>query len=291
MFHKLPKARVYNSFQRGFTLIELLIVVGIIGVLLIITLSRISNFGSQTDLDTTAQRIVSTLERARNQTIASEGDDVHGVHFESDKYVLFTGATYDPLDTTNKEYDISTTTISSISLLPSGAEVIFDRIRGTTSNTGSITLQLVADASKTKVIVINALGQSSLQQATTTPVARVADTRHMHLDFGWSMLPPAATTMRLIFTDSPNVTEDIDISTYTSAGKFEWEDEVDVNGSIQKLRIHTHLLDASNTILSVHRDKSENDKALEIQVDSTTIITYDAAGVATSGSVTSMTQQ
>ncbi len=290
MAHMLPKARVKNSFQQGFTLIELLIVVGIIGVLLIITLSRIGNFGTQTDLDTTAQRIVSTLQLARNQTLASEDGNVFGVHFESDKYVLFKGATYDPLDTENKENDISSTTISSITLAPSGADVVFDRVRGTTSNTGSVTLQLVADASKTKVIVVNALGQTSLQEATTTPVARIVDTRHMHLDFGWSMLPPI-DTMRLIFTDSPNVTHDIDIPTYTNAGKFEWEDEVDVNGSTQKLRIHTHLLDASNTILSVHRDKSENDKALEIKVDGTTVITYDAAGVATAGSVTSMTQQ
>lgn len=301
MHLNLSKARVYNSFQQtlplkgqGFTLIELLIVVGIIGVLLIITLSRIGNFGSQSDLDTTAQRIVSTLQIARNQTLASESGDVYGVHFESDKYVLFKGATYDLLDTANKENDISTTTISSITLLPSGADVVFDRVRGTTSNSGSVTLQLVADASKTKIIVINALGQTSLQQSTTTPTARVTDTRHLHLDFGWSM--ENSITMRLRFPDppGPDVTEDIDIQANISPGKFRWEGEVVVNSSTQKLLIHTHLLDPTTfpyTILSVHRDRRENDNALEIEVDSTNVVTYDAAGVATVGSVTSMMQQ
>lgn len=277
----LPTIKGKYPFQKGFTLIELLIVVGIIGILLIITLSRIGNFGSQTDLDTTAQRVISTLERARNQTLASEGGNVYGVHFETTKYVLFKGATYDSLDTENKENDISSTTISNITLLPSGSvDVVFDRVRGTTSNSGSVTLQLVADASKTKVIVINALGQTSLQEMSTTPTSRVTDTRHMHIDFGWSM--QSSTTMRLIFSDpsGPNITRDVDIQANIAGGKFRWEEE-DINGSGQKLLIHTHTLDASNTILSVHRDKRENDKALEIQVDSTTVIIYDAVGVVT----------
>lgn len=292
MSEMLPTIKGKYPFQKGFTLIELLIVVGIIGILLIITLSRIGNFGSQTDLDTTAQRVISTLERARNQTLASEDATVYGVHFETTKYVLFKGAAYDSLDTNNKEYDISTTQFSSINILPSSADVVFDRVRGTTSNSGSVTLQLVADTSKTKVIVINALGQTSLQETSTTPTSRVADTRHMHVDFGWSMLPPI-TTMKLIFSEpDPDVTENIDIPTYTSGNKFEWEGTVNVDGSNQQLRIHTHLMTFSNTILSVHRDRRYNDKALEIQVDSTTVITYDAVGVVTnSPSVFSTTPQ
>ncbi|OGY25276.1 MAG: hypothetical protein A2Z11_02835, partial [Candidatus Woykebacteria bacterium RBG_16_43_9] len=283
MFQKLPRPRVNNLFQKarlqrlaklnrqGFTLIELLIVTAIIAILLVIVLSRIGSFGSQTDLNTTAQRIISTLETARNQTLASEDavglGSVYGVHFETTKYVLFKGATYNPLDANNKENDLSTTQFSAINVLPvGGSDVVFDRVRGTTSNSGSVTLQLVADASKTKTIVVNTLGQTSLQETTTTPTSRVVDTRHIHLDFGWSM--QSSSTMRLIFSDppGPNVTKDINIPTYTTAGKFEWEDSIDVNGSSQKLRIHTHLLDSSNTILSVHRDRRNNDKALEIQV-------------------------
>ena len=295
----LPKDRVYNSFQRerqrdgqGFTLIELLIVVGIIGILLVITLSRISNFGSQSDLDTTAQRIISTLQTARNQTLASESGDVYGVHFETSKYVLFKGATYDSLDTNNKENDISTTSISNITLAssipppPAGAEVVFDRIRGTTSNSGSITLQLVADASKTKVIVINALGQTSLQEATTTTGTRISDTRHIHLDLTWNL--DDQTNMEISFTGTcgPPVVRNITIDDYIDivAEKFDWEDTVTVCTTDQILRIHSHNL-SSITNLSIHRDRRFNDTVLEIEVDGTKIIKYDADGIATQESV------
>lgn len=288
MFELLPTIKGKHPFQKGFTLIELLIVVGIIGILLIITLSRIGNFGSQTDLDTTAQRVVSTLERARNQTLASEDATVYGVHFETTKYVLFKGATYDPLDTNNKEYDISSTTISNITLAssipppPAGADVVFDRVRGTTSNSGSVTLQLVADTSKTKVIVINALGQTSLQEITTSPSSRVGDSRHVHINLTWDL--SAQTDMVLTFSDScgSDVIETITIADYVDAGntKFEWEETVTMCGDDQVLRIHSHAL-SPVTNLSIHRDRRFNDKALLIEVDSTDIISYTTTGVAT----------
>jgi prepilin-type N-terminal cleavage/methylation domain-containing protein len=291
MFQRLPR-RSGNLFQRGFTLIELLIVTGIIAILLIILLSRISTFGGQINLDTSAQKIVSTLESARNQTLASEDESVYGVHFETNKYILFKGATYDPLDTNNKVFDLSNVEIYDTSVT-GGSDVVFARVRGTTSNEGDIKVRLTADTSKTKTIVINPLGQSSLQESASAPTSRVTDTRHVHLDFGWSILPPVST-MTLIFSDPPgaDVTQDIDIPTYTSGGTFEWEGTVDVNGSDQILRIHTHLMDASDTILSVHRDQRYNDKALEIRIDGTEIVTYTAAGVATKGStISQMTQQ
>lgn len=296
MFELLPTIKGKYPFQKGFTLIELLIVVGIIGILLIITLSRIGNFGSQTYLDTTAQRVISTLERARNQTLASEDATVYGVHFETTKYVLFKGATYDPFDTNNKEYDISSTTISNITLAssipppPAGADVVFDRVRGTTSNSGSVTLQLVADTSKTKVVVINALGQTSLQETSTTPTSRVTDTRHIHLDLTWNL--DDQVDMVLTITDScgPPEIRTITIDDYINASKFEWEGTVTMCGDDQILRIHSHDL-SPITNLSIHRDRRFNDKALLIKVDGTRIISYDAAGVASQESVGSPVPQ
>lgn len=283
--------RLAKQYGQGFTLIELLIVTAIIAILLVIVLSRIGSFGSQTDLDTTAQRIISTLETARNQTLASEDASVYGVHFETTKYVLFKGATYNPLDTNNKENDLSTTQFSAINVLPvGGSDVVFDRVRGTTSNSGSVTIQLIADTSKTKTIVVNTLGQTSLQETTTTPASRVVDTRHIHLDFGWSM--SGSNTMKLIFSDpgNPGVITDISIPNNTNAGKFDWSGEIDVYGSKQKLRIHSHTL-SPTTQLSVHRDRRFNNKALQIQIDGTTVATYSANGVVTPGSISSWSVQ
>jgi len=284
MFQKLPKARAHNLFQRGFTLIELLIVTAILMVLLIIVLARLGTFGGQVDLNTASQRILSTLQRARNQTLASENETVYGVHFEAAKYVLFQGATYDPLDTNNIDYGLDTTEIYGVSLADgTGNDVVFDRVRGTTSNNGSVSVRLLADNSKTQTVLVNLQGQVSLSETITPTGTRATDTRHIHLVFGWSM--QSSTTMRLIFSDpgNPDVIENIPIQNYIGGGKFDWEEEVDVYGDDQELKIHSHVLDASDTTLSVHRDRRKNDKALEIQIDGTTIVTYDAADVATPG--------
>jgi len=296
MSQELPRARAHNLFQKvrlqrpakligqGFTLIELLIVTAISMILLIIVLARFGAFGGQVDLNTASQRILSTLQRARNQTLASENETVYGVHFEAARYVLFQGATYDPLDTDNVDYDLDTTEIYSINLAGgTGRDVVFDRVRGTTANNGSVSVRLLADNSKTQTILVSLQGQVSLQETVTPTGTRVSDTRHIHLVFGWSM--QSSTTMRLIFSvpGNPDVIENIPIQNYIGGGKFDWEGEVGVSGDDQELKIHSHVLDASNTTLSVHRDRRKNDKALEIQIDGTTIVTYDAAGVATPG--------
>lgn len=285
----LPKLTT-NKNRNGFTLIELLIVVAIMAVLLVIGLARFGTFGQQVSLDTGTQKIISTLQRARNQTLGSEEESQWGVHFETGKYVLFKGTTYDPTSSDNKEYDLSAIEISAINIT-GGDDVVFNRIRGTTTNDGSLVVRLVADTSKTKTIVINSLGQVSLQEAATPTGTCITDTRHLHLDLGWSI--QGYNTMRLIFSDPPgsNVIEDIDISDHISGGKFNWKGTVDVSGDAQKLRIHSHFLDAINTVLSVMRDRRYNDKALEIQVDGTTIVSYDETGTATAGYIDQMTKQ
>lgn len=291
MFAILSKKRNSNIYHQGFTLIELLIVISLLAVLFVIGLARFTTFGSQIDLNTASQQTISILQLARNQTLASEDQDTYGVHFETNRYVLFKGDDFATASET-KEYNLSKVEIYEINLAPVGSsDVLFARIRGGTINTGNIKIRLIEDTSKTETVLINSLGQVSLQESVSTTGTRITDTRHLHLDFGWSM--ESSNTMRLIFSDpgNPDIIEDIDIPTYINAGKFDWGGTVDVYGDTQQLRIHTHTLDASDTILSVHRDRRNNDKALEIQVDGTTVVTFDVVGIATPGSINLLTAQ
>jgi len=291
MFAILSNKRNSIPPPQGFTLIELLIVTALLSVLFVVALARFTTFGSQLDLNTASQQTLSILQLARNQTLASEDQDTYGVHFETNRYVLFKGVDFASA-TETKEYDLSKVEIYEINLTPVGSsDVLFARIRGGTINTGNIKIRLIDDPGRTETILINSLGQVSLQESVSPTGARVIDTRHLHLDFGWSM--QSSSTMRLVFSDpgNPDIIEDIDIPTYTSAGKFEWEGTVVVYGDEQILRIHTHTLDPSDTILSVHRDRRNNDKALEIRVDGTTIVTFDASGNATPGSINLLTVQ
>ena len=268
---------------KGFTLIELLVVSAIIVILMVIALASYRTFGHQTDVETSAQRILSTLQLARNQTVASEEETVYGVHFEPSKYVLFKGATYDPISADNKEYTLDRVGLSVISLDGGGREVVFDRVRGTTPQNGYITVQLINEPTRTKTIIINPLGQVSLEETVNPTGARIADTRHLHYDLGWSI--QNSTTLRFVFSDTTPVTKDIAMATYFDVGKteFSWEGTIDVNGSKQVLQVKTHLLDATNTILSIHRDRRYNDKAVQILIDGKEIVSYTAAGEAAVG--------
>lgn len=276
----VTRKQLFSS--RAFTLIELLIVVAILAILFVIILARFGTFGKQVDLNTTSQRIISALQLARNQTLGSEGETTYGVYFESDKYILFKGASYDPSGTENKVYDLTKTEIYDINII-GGSSVVFERVRGTTSTYGSLKVRLLADNTKTQTILINPLGQVSLQEVVTPVGSRITDTRHLHFDLGWTI--QGKNTLQLVFSNLPNpdTIENITISNYLSAGVFDWEGTVNVNGSDQTLRIHSHFIDASNTVLSIHRDRRHNDKALQILIDSSDIVSYTADGQATVG--------
>ncbi|MEK7608886.1 MAG: hypothetical protein AAB476_00170, partial [Patescibacteria group bacterium] len=64
---------------------------------------------------------------------------------------------------------------------------------------------------------------------------------------------------------------------------FDYPGEFTVGGATQKIRVHTHSLTGSDTLLSIRRDELENTKAVEILIDNKSIAAYTAAGVATAG--------
>lgn len=268
--------------MKGVTLIELIIVVSILSVLALLAFIGIATLRENIDLESVGQNVLSTLRFAQTKTVASESDTVYGIHFETDRYVLFEGASYSAGAASNEVHVLPTTLEFASWSIGGGSEVIFARVTGATSQTGTIVLQVEGDSTRSRTIAVLASGQVTVAgSAVSQTGTRITDTRHVHYTLGWSM--SGSTTMRLFFPSVPNVTEDISIPTYTSGGKFDWSGTVDVNGSNQVLRIHSHLLDPFNTILSVHRERDENTNAVDISVDGNLITRYDAAGNVTLG--------
>lgn len=269
----------------GFSLIEILIGVAILFLIAFLAIASFTTFRQQVEIDSSSQNILSILRLARSKTLASESEDNYGVHFQSDKYVLFKGAAYDSNDSSNREYILTDSEIYSITLNGGGSDVIFNRIRGTTDEYGSVAIRLIVDASKANTININSYGQVSVSDAVVTSSTRVTDSRHLHFDLGWSI--QNSTTLTLAFTDSPNppVTQNVAMAGYFNVGKtaFDWSGTITVNGSDQILRVHTHSLDAFNTTLTITRDIRYNNKALTVSIDGQAVVSYTAAGVATVG--------
>lgn len=108
----------------------------------------------------------------------------------------------------------------------------------------------------------------------------ITDSRHLELFLGWSIRN--STTLTLTFHDpgNPDVVENVPMENFFNADSsgFDWEGDIDVNGNIESLRVHTYYLDSNDTMLSIHRDQDKNSKAVDISIDSNEIISYGADG-------------
>lgn len=271
--------------MRGFTLIETLVVVTIILTLVSIVSVSYRNFSRQTELQTSAQEIVATLDRARTRTQASRNDSQYGVHLASGSYALFPGNNYDANSPDNETVTLNSRfEIAEIDLAGGGSDIIFDRLTGATAQSGTFSLRLISEPSTLYTIRVHSAGQADLASEVSPTDSRITDTRHVHLELGWSIV--GSNTLTLTFSDPPNadVIEAIDMAGYfDGTTDFFWQDTVDINGSAQTLRINAHSLNLSDTLLSIHHDQRLNDKAVAIEIDGQDIISYAADGTATVG--------
>ncbi len=140
----------------GFTLIEVIVVVAVTAIIATIIVKSYSLFNIKVSLESDVGRVATALYRARADTIVGRGGLQYGVHFDSNKAVLFQGASYSSGASTNKNFPFSTrVSITSVSLSGGGNEVIFDKLTGTTVNFGTIKFGTSGVASATSTITIS----------------------------------------------------------------------------------------------------------------------------------------
>lgn len=280
MLHTSP----YHN--RGMTLIEVVVVLGIISVLAAVVLSGLLALRTESNVSSTTDQVISALQLARSRALASVNEESYGVHLEADRYVLFTGTAYDSGDASNEVHLLDKyLEIANISIGGTN-DVIFDRLIGTTSQAGSFEVRRKNAISNSRNVSILASGLVGQGGSVSPTGSAITDSRHLHFDLGWSIQD--RTTMTLDFSNppNPNVQEVVTMADYFNSDRteFDWEGDVAVGSSQQTMRVHTHVLDAGETLLSIHRDRRYNDKALTISIDGQDIVSYQADGTATVGS-------
>jgi len=272
----------------GITFFELLIVVGILAILTVMAFPAFQLFRGESDLNEATEESINSLRLAQNKTLASEGASNYGVHFESDKFVLFKGVNYDHLAPDNDVHNLrKPLEIYEINLAGGGSEIVFDRVLGTTAQFGSVSLRLKADISKTRTIYIENSGQVGLvSPSAPSDEDRIKDSRHVHFVYAGRTI--STSTEKLILEFDSAVVEEIIIADNLEDGQIYWEGEVDVGGSIQKLTIQTHILNdpVEGSQFCVHRDRRYNDKTLDIDISgdggiTPNLINYSADGLTT----------
>jgi len=148
------------NFKKGFSILEIIIVLAILILLMVLILPSFKTIRNNQIIKSTASDVFSALDKARSQSLSSIDSMEYGVHFQSDKIVVFKGTTYSAVDVNNEEVSItSPASISDISLTGGAVDVYFDRLSGAPNKTGTITISL---DSSSKVITISATGAASM---------------------------------------------------------------------------------------------------------------------------------
>ena len=245
--------------KKGYTLVELLIVIAVLTVILIISAATFYNLTKKSDLDISRDNIISTLNVARNKTVASEGPAQYGVYFDAtsspDRYIL-RNTSFDEIHDLPSSIEISNTSFNGGS-----DEVVFKLLDGNTDNYGSITIKHLT-TNETRTIYIYSSGEISTQpESAPEPGARITDSRHVHFDLGnWSIA--GATTLKFDFINAVQI-ESVAMDDYFTSTSFDWEGEFSVNNVLQAFRVHTHLLDPT-TKLCIHRDRNQGKNNQEV---------------------------
>ncbi len=164
----LPVIRLWRittpKFTTGFTLLEILISLSLIVVLAGLVFYSISGFRNKEALDTESRQISSILEEARSLTLSGQGGNAYGVRLQGDQIIRFVGTSFASGTASNITYTLNPAVkLNNVSLQGGGSDVVFDKLRGTTANYGTMILNLVSTTSSKKTITINSTGIIDVQ--------------------------------------------------------------------------------------------------------------------------------
>lgn len=279
----------------GFTLFEVLTIVAILIILALMAVPYFRSFEKEADLINSVEEIINTLRLVQSKTLASEGPDQWGVRFTTStdphEYTVFRGESYNLRQPSFDEtYQLpANVEIYEANLTGGEAEVVFDRLVGTTNQWGTMSLRLKSNVAQIRQIVVKASGKITSETETVpSDTNRIKDSRHVHFDYT-RQISTATEVISLIFTyNASSVTEDITIATSMKDSQIYWEGSIDVDGETQYIKIHTHYLNDPEvgTRFCVHRDRRYNTKALSIEIDGDAtgdLIQYTVSGETTPG--------
>ena len=142
-----------NHFQhKGFTLFELLLSISIIAVIAGGILALDIPAQQRNDLDTTRDAIVQSLYSAQMRARGVDGDSAWGVSLQNNTITLFKGSSYATRDTTRDE----TTEIPGTLVATGLSEIVFTKLSGNPTPTGTITL--TSKTNEMRTLSINTMG-------------------------------------------------------------------------------------------------------------------------------------
>ena len=151
-----------NLYKKGISIAEILITLAVVGVLISLVAPQFSKIRENQVLKAAVGDVLSTLDKAKSSTINSLNSSEYGVHFQSDKVIIFKGTVFSAQDANNETINIVTpANISNVTLggiSGVSGDVYFSRIYGAPNTNGTVT---VSTTSLSKTITILKTGSAS----------------------------------------------------------------------------------------------------------------------------------
>jgi prepilin-type N-terminal cleavage/methylation domain-containing protein len=153
----------HNNMRGGLTLVEIVIALSIFLMISATVYAPLAKFREQKTLDAAVEETLAAFSRAHLDTISSLNDMQYGVHLDSDKIVYFVGTTYDSMAVTNVAYELSSVVeIANVMLADAGTDVVFERLNGGTTQSGTFEIRSKNDTTLTTLVTISGTGAVSL---------------------------------------------------------------------------------------------------------------------------------
>ena len=153
---------IKNYYFKGISLIEILVIFAGLGLFIAIVMPQFYNIRKNQVLKSAVGDVLSTVDKARSRTLASMNSSTYGVHFQSDKVIIFKGTVFSALDVNNETINIfspaSITNVTFGGVSDVVGDLYFNRIYGTPSTTGTFT---ISTGSSSKILTINQSGNIS----------------------------------------------------------------------------------------------------------------------------------
>ncbi len=148
-----------TRFITGFTFIEVLVTVAIVAVLTTVSVVSFSTYLRRENLLANRSALLSGLREARSRTLASIGGSQYGVKIDADRFTVFPGSTFSS-STADASYMFS----QGVKITTTIPVVVFTRVTGNASASGTIEMFLTNDPETKKLVYVQNTGLINITQ-------------------------------------------------------------------------------------------------------------------------------
>jgi prepilin-type N-terminal cleavage/methylation domain-containing protein len=143
----------------GFSVLEVLVSLAILGLLLSVSLVSFASFSRRDAVSASAAAIGQALRDARARTLASVGGSQYGVKVDGDRFTFFQGSTFSSSTPTNNTFMYP----SGIRVTSSLSTLVFERVTGNASASGTISVYQSSAENVVKRVRIQTTGLVSIE--------------------------------------------------------------------------------------------------------------------------------